>query len=67
MKKIIQIKLEEAILVVQGLKLELRKTDMEIDKIILDPLRVFELLEKIILFNHLKSYIMSYLLTSFKF
>jgi len=51
-------------LVVQGLKLELRKTDMEIDKIISDPLRVFEfdsiLLEKLILFNHLKSCIKFY-------
>jgi len=33
----IEIKLEEAILAVQGLKLELRKTDLEIDNIISEP------------------------------
>jgi len=33
----IEIKLEEAILGVQGLKLELRKTDMEMDNIISEP------------------------------
>jgi len=33
----IEIKLEEAILAVQGLKLEFRKTDMEMDNIISEP------------------------------
>jgi len=50
----IEIKLEEAILTVQGLKLELRKTDMEIDNIISESRWVFEfdymLFEKLINF-----------------